>query len=61
MTDNDRRERIRQELVEFANARHVALEPDDIHFVQGEPEIGDMPADQWLEAMTEERPEVTWL
>lgn len=57
-TATERRARIRRELVEFAGARYIPLEPGDITFSEGFPLIDGMPADQWLEAMTEERPEI---
>lgn len=56
----ENRNRIRKELEAFAHARHIALEAGDITFSEGVPLIDGIPADQWLEALTEERPEVTW-
>lgn len=58
-TATERRARIRRELVAFATDRHIALEPGDIKFSKGFPLIDGMPADQWLEALTEERPTIT--
>lgn len=49
-----RRARIRQQLIKRAAAHHITLEPSDIGFVEGEPEIHQMLAEEWLALMTEE-------
>lgn len=51
-----RRDAVTNNLVVFANARDIPLQPEDIDFVDGEPEIDGMPAEDWLEHMTEEKP-----
>lgn len=51
------RRTLRRRLVDFARERHVPLRPEDIVIMSnGIAYIDGMPAADWLEAMTEERP-----
>jgi sugar lactone lactonase YvrE len=58
LIDPEAQRRIQRErLVAFAQKRHVDLKPEDIKFTSdGEAYIDGMPAADWLEHMTEERP-----
>ena len=51
------RRTLRRRLVDFATKRHVLLRPEDIDITSGGTAyIDGMPAADWLEHMTEERP-----
>lgn len=48
----ERRERLTAKLTTRCKTAGVTLDPGDIDWVQDEPEIDGMPADQWVDAMT---------